>query len=274
MASYLIGDIHGCSRTLARLLTRLPLRAGRDRLLLTGDLVNRGPDSLGVLRWAMEQGGKLVCVLGNHDLQLLGQAWEIEGFSPAAALQEVLDAPDAERILQWLRMRPLLVQEQESGALLVHAGLLPAWTAQHALQVSARCEELLRGPKAPALLHAMKKLALEPAAESSPEFLEPASFLRVVSSLRVVDAQGAMVPGFTGALEERPPGTRAWFMAEERRTRGQRVLFGHWARLGLLLREDAWCLDSACVWGKALSAVRLDDGKVFQEPFAEEAKRS
>lgn len=274
MAHYLIGDIHGCSRTLARLLARLPLRAGRDRLLLTGDLVNRGPDSLGVLRWAMEQGSELVCVLGNHDLQLLGQAWEVEGFSPARALREVLAAPDAKSILQWLRMRPLVVLEEESGSLLVHAGLLPAWTARDALQLAARCEALLRGPKASALLRATKTIAREPATEIPSELREAASFLRVVTSLRVVDAQGAMVPGFDGALQERPAGSRAWFSAEERRTRGQRVLFGHWARLGLMLREDAWCLDSACVWGKALSAVRLEDGELFQEPFAEGRKRA
>jgi bis(5'-nucleosyl)-tetraphosphatase (symmetrical) len=274
MAHYVIGDIHGCSRTLARLLTRLPLRAGRDRLLLTGDLVNRGPDSLGVLRWAMEQGSELVCVLGNHDLHLLGQAYEIEGFSPARALEKVLDAPDAGRILQWLRTRPLLFHEEESGVLLVHAGLLPAWTLHDALQLGARCQALLAGPGALELLRAMKTIQPEPAPEIPAELRAPASFLRVVSSLRVVDAQGAMVPGFTGALQERPPGSRAWFSAEERQTRGQRVLFGHWARLGLMLREDAWCLDSACVWGKALSAVRLEDGEVFQEPFAEGRKRS
>lgn len=269
MAHYVLGDIHGCSRTLARLLARLPLRSGRDRLLATGDLVNRGPDSLGVLRWATQQPDELVCVLGNHDLHLLAAAWKVRGYSRARALREVLAAGDAAKLLQWLRTRPLLVQEKESGALLVHAGLLPAWTAQEALERAAQCEELLAGPKAPALLAAMKAVEAGSRAESSAELLEAASFLRVVTGLRVVDEEGTMVPSFTGALQERPAGSRAWFLAEERRTRGQRVLFGHWARLGLMLREDAWCLDSACVWGGALSAVRLEDGAVFQEPFAD-----
>jgi len=271
MASYVIGDIHGCARTLRRLVARLPLRPGRDRLLATGDLVNRGPDSLSVLRWAMQQENDLICVLGNHDLQLLAAAWDVQGFSRARALKEVLQAGDAERLLQWVRTRPLLVQDEESGALLVHAGLLPAWTAQEALTRAAQCEELLAGPRAPALLSAMRALEAGAMDGIPAELVEAAAFLRVVTSLRIVDAQGAMVPSFTGALKERPAGTRAWFTAEERRTRRQRVLFGHWARLGLMLRKDAWCLDSGCVWGGALSAVRLDDGRIFQEPSADGA---
>lgn len=269
MASYVIGDIHGCSHTLGRLVAKLGARAGRDRLLLTGDLVNRGPDSLGVVRWAMQQGPALICVLGNHDLQLLGAAWRVPGFSCPNALRALLDAPDRAEILEWMRARPLLVHDRGSGCLLVHAGLLPAWTAPFALERAAACAETLKGPNAAPLLALTKDDTAESGSDPSPELGAQASFLRVVTHLRLVDAAGEMVDSFTGSLMEKPSGTRAWFLAEERRTSGQRVLFGHWARLGLMLREDAWCLDSGCVWGESLSAVRLEDASVMQEPYSE-----
>ncbi len=274
MASYLIGDIHGCSRTLQRLVAKLDARPGRDRLLLTGDLVNRGPDSLGVVRWAMQQGPDLTCVLGNHDLQLLGAGWRVPGFSRPNALSAVLDAPDRAEILEWMRARPLLVHDRESGCLLVHAGLLPAWTASFALERATTCATTLKGPDAASLLALTKDDSPQPGSDPSPELRAQASFLRIATHLRLVNAAGEMVESFTGSPSEKPSGTRAWFLAKERRTSGQRVLFGHWARLGLMLREDAWCLDSGCVWGESLSAVCLENGSVVQESYAEEPPRA
>jgi bis(5'-nucleosyl)-tetraphosphatase (symmetrical) len=285
MASYVIGDIHGCHSTLRRLLIRLGYASARDRLLLTGDLVNRGPDSLGVLRWAREHDASLRCVLGNHDLLLLGAAMGVPGYSMRRAFQALLRAPDADDLLDWLLRRPLLVRDPESGSLLVHAGLLPGWECSEALALAEACSGTLQGPRAAALLGAAHPSRQRSDAEArgkragegesreahrdDEELSGQARFLRAVTLLRLVDQSGAMVESFTAGPKAAPRGTLPWFEVPGRKTAHERILFGHWARLGLMLEEKAWCLDSACVWGKTLTAVRLEDGRVFQEPNAE-----
>jgi bis(5'-nucleosyl)-tetraphosphatase (symmetrical) len=268
MATYVIGDIHGCSRTLEALLDRIQYKSGQDRLWLTGDLVNRGPDSLGVLRWALAQGENLISVLGNHDVHLLGAALRVPGFRARQAFDPILQAPDADALLAWVRSRPLL--HREGDRVLVHAGLLPAWELDYAFAQAAGCESVLAEDGAVGLLTAARALGLRRQATPDSETDRLAEFLQIVTLLRLVDDRGRWVRGWIDPPQNRPPATHAWFDAPGRRHQGGTIYFGHWATLGLLLREDLCCLDSGCVWGRALSALRLEDGRLFQQQLLDQ----
>jgi bis(5'-nucleosyl)-tetraphosphatase (symmetrical) len=248
-----MGDIQGCFRTLRRLLRRIAFDPAKDRLWNTGDLVNRGPGSLEVLRWARDLGDRLMTVLGNHDLHLLARAAGLVRAKPRDTLDEVLAAPDRDELLAWLRARPLL--HAEEGRVLVHAGLLPAWTVAEAETLARSVEERLR---------AAGGLEL-----ARPQSREPErSTLWVLTRLRFCTADGSPGPDFTGPPDAAPPGCRPWFDFPGRRSAEATVLFGHWAALGFYRAPGILGLDSGCVWGGELTAVRLEDGEVFQEPAA------
>jgi bis(5'-nucleosyl)-tetraphosphatase (symmetrical) len=263
MATYAIGDIHGCFETLRRLLRRFRFHPSRDRLWLVGDLVNRGPDSLGVLRWAAELGECAVVVLGNHDLHLLARAAGVAERKRRDTLEEVLAARDRDDLLAWLRWRPLL--HREGDRVLVHAGLFPTWQAGEAERLAREVEAELRGGGAAGLLAGYSRKSPErwegelPAADRARVAL--AGFAR----LRTLDAAGRMCADFSGPPAEAPPGCRPWFAVPGRRSAGEHVIFGHWAALGLRLTDGYSALDTGCVWGQELTALRLDDGRVFQE---------
>jgi bis(5'-nucleosyl)-tetraphosphatase (symmetrical) len=266
MAIYAVGDVQGCQRSLEGLLARLPRDAARDALWLTGDLVNRGPRSLATLRWAVAQGPGLVTVLGNHDLHLLSRAAGLRRAKGKDTLDEVLAAPEREDLLEWLRGRPLLHREGEW--LLVHAGLLPEWSPEQAEELACEVEAELRGGDWRALLLAWAggdgprrwKRGLE---RRERQVLA----LRAFTVLRTVTPDGALEPAYSGPPAQAPDGQVPWFEAPGRRSAGRvRVVFGHWAALGLHLGEDALGLDTGCVWGGALSAVRLGDRAVWQQP--------
>jgi bis(5'-nucleosyl)-tetraphosphatase (symmetrical) len=270
MATYAIGDVHGCSRTLAALLAELPLDLGRDRLWLAGDLVNRGPDSLGVLRWARDaaerMGERFVAVLGNHDLHFLARAAGVAEARRRDTLEPLLDAPDGEELAAWLRSRPLLHHEGET--VLVHAGLLPDWSVEDAEACAREAEVALRGPEASRTL-ARYAAACGRAGGRGPGDPEPGGertdrTLAVLTLLRTVDRHGEPCFELTGPPAEAPPGQVPWFEAPGRRSATARAVFGHWAALGLHLAPRVVALDSGCVWGGSLSAVRLEDCRVFQ----------
>ncbi|HZH04338.1 MAG TPA: symmetrical bis(5'-nucleosyl)-tetraphosphatase [Myxococcaceae bacterium] len=263
MATYAIGDIQGCFGTLERLLERIHFRPGPDRLWLVGDLVNRGPRSLEVLRWARGLGEAAVTVLGNHDLHLLARAYGLSDAMPRDTLDEVLAAPDRDVLLDWLRRRPLLYREPPFT--LVHAGLLPAWTEEDAeaearevaTELQARPEALLAGW----LAHRRQKILWQPAL---PAEARRATALRALTTLRTCTADG-WEHSYDGPPAGAPSGYYPWFEAPTRRSTGTRVVFGHWAALGLSLGPSWVGTDSGCVWGRTLSAVRLEDFLVFQE---------
>lgn len=266
MATYAIGDVQGCWLTLRALLERLPLVEGRDRLWITGDLVNRGPRSLEVLRWAVER-PDLVAVIGNHDLHLLSRAAGVRREKPRDTLDEVLAAPDRDRLLDWLAARPLL--HREGPWVMVHAGLLPAWDLARAERLARELEALLRGPDRTGLLAGYAGGAGPEAwSEALPAAEQRLVALRAFTLLRTVREDGAMEPEFDGPPREAPPGLVPWFDAPGRAWSGQcRVVFGHWAALGLHRGDEALGLDSGCVWGGQLTALRLDDGATWQEPL-------
>jgi bis(5'-nucleosyl)-tetraphosphatase (symmetrical) len=260
LATYAVGDIQGCHRTLGRLLERLRFDPAGDRLWLVGDLVNRGPGSLDVLRWAKGLGTAATIVLGNHDLHLLARAAGVGIPRKRDTLDDVLAAPDVADLVDWLRRRPLL--HREDPFVLVHAGLLPGWTVAEAERLAREGEAVLRGPGGEELLSALEegRMGAAPA---------PAAAVSALTSLRLCDATGRPDDGFTGPPVAAPAGRVPWFAVPRRRSSGSTVVFGHWAALGLLNLPDLVALDTGCVWGGSLTAVRLDDRRVFQEPCAE-----
>ena len=264
MATWVIGDIQGCFESFDALLEMLDPDPGTDRIWLAGDLVNRGPDSLAVLRRAMRMGAE--CVLGNHDLHLLAVA---HGARPCAASDTfgpVLEAPDRERLLDWLRRRPLLHHDEEIGWTMVHGGLPPDWDLATARRRAAEVEEVLAGERAAAFLahlYGDEASAEETAGDGWGRLRYT---LNALTRIRYVNGDGRLDLSFAGPPERRPEGLVPWFSAPARRSRGERVVFGHWATLDLdpeiAERENVRHVDTGCVWGGRLTALDLQSGAV------------
>jgi bis(5'-nucleosyl)-tetraphosphatase (symmetrical) len=273
LATYAIGDVQGCAASLAALLAKLPLDSARDRLWLVGDLVNRGPRSLDVLRWAHATaerfGERLRVVLGNHDLHLLAVAAGTSAPSAGDTLDEVLAAPDRDALLAWLAGCPLAHAESIAGRphLLVHAGLLPAWSGERALTL-ARAARTVR------TVRTVRTARTAPAEPSGlPLDAELAAAVAALTRLRTCTVDGTPCHRHNGPPAEAPPGCLPWFDVPGRASADHVIVCGHWAALGLLLRDDLVALDSGCVWGGALSAVRLEDRQVFQVQALEQDGR-
>ncbi len=262
MATYAIGDVQGCMRELEALLAACAFDARRDRLWFVGDLVNRGPASLEVLRFVKDLGASATAVLGNHDLHLLCVAQGVARPRPDDTLAAVLAAPDCGELLAWLRTVPLLYAEGEY--ILVHAGLLPQWDAAKAERLAAEVQDALRGPDHATFLAQL--YGSQPAAWD--DALCGADRTRVVvnamTRMRFCSEAGVMEFRAKGGLDAAPPGYRPWFEVPGRRTATNTVVCGHWSALGLRMHPHLMALDSGCVWGGALTAVRLEDRRVFQ----------
>jgi len=267
VATYAIGDVHGCFATLRNLLRRIQYDRRFDRLWLVGDLVNRGPRSLDVLRWAVEEEDRIVAVLGNHDLHLLGVAWGVSPGKRRDTLAELLAARDRDDLLEWLRRRPLV--HRDDGCLLVHAGLFPAWSVEKAERLAREVEEHLRGDGAPELVASIDRKTPDRWKGGLTGLERTRTALAAFARLRTVDGEGRICPEFSGPPHEAPKGCTPWFAVPGRRSAETQVVFGHWAALGLWRKDGVTGLDTGCVWGKELTALRLDDGMVFQEPAAE-----
>jgi bis(5'-nucleosyl)-tetraphosphatase (symmetrical) len=263
MATWVIGDVHGCLTELEGLLGRIGWRPGGDRLWLVGDLVNRGRDSLGVLRWAYRHRDDLVAVLGNHDLHLLARAAGVGRRKRGDTLDEVLEAPDRVDALRWLGGLPLL--HREGDWLLVHAGLHPGWSLREAVAEAAAARDVLAGPDRRAVLAAVDSRTRPGWRPGLAGVERAAAAVAVLTRARVVDAEGRPRLGFTGPPEEAPEGCRPWFETSPVVAGGARVVFGHWAQLGCQRGATWGCLDSGCVYGGSLSALRLDDGLLVQQ---------
>lgn len=267
MATFAIGDIHGCFDTLQALLRRIRFDPGADRVWLVGDLVNRGPKSLAVLRWAADLGDRATVVLGNHDLHLLGRALGVSEAKRRDNLVEVLEAPDRDDLLRWLRTRRLL--HREDGVAMVHAGLFPGWTLAKAERVARETEAWLQGAGAPQLVETIDRKSAERWKSGMSDWDRARTALAGFARLRTVQEDGRMCPEFSGPPKDAPKGCVPWFAVPGRKSAGSLVVFGHWAALGLWVGDDTIGLDSGCAWGRALTALRLDDLKLFQEPAVE-----
>lgn len=263
MATYAIGDIQGCYDSFCRLLETCRFDPACDRLWLVGDLVNRGPQSLETLRHIRHLGQAVVTVLGNHDLYLLMMAYgAARKRGRDDTIQPILDAPDREELLDWLRRQPLCHCEGEYC--LVHAGLLPQWTVEQAGQLGQEVQAALSGEAFQEFIHHM--WGSEPAAWS--EELTGWSRLRVIvnamTRMRFCTPDGVMEFAAKGEVTQAPPGYLPWFEVPGRQSASQVLVTGHWSALGLKLLPNLMALDSGCLWGNHLTAVRLEDRQVFQ----------
>lgn len=259
---FVIGDLQGCRGELDLLLDRIEAKAPRARLVFVGDLVNRGPDSLGCLRRIRAMADRAQIVLGNHDLHLLAVANGIRPRGRSDTLEALLAAPDLHDLLQWLRQQPLSLMA--GGHLIVHAGVLPQWTTEQTLALADEVSTVLRGSDWLDFLAQM--YGNEPAQWH--DDLQGADRLRCIvnalTRLRFCTVQGEMEFTSKEGPEKPPAGYMPWFDVPERLTQETPVVFGHWSTLGLILRPNIIGLDTGCVWGGKLSALRLSDRKLVQ----------
>ncbi|MEM7250549.1 MAG: symmetrical bis(5'-nucleosyl)-tetraphosphatase [Pseudomonadota bacterium] len=261
MTTYAIGDVQGCFEELGELLERVNFDATTDRLWFAGDLVNRGPNSLAVLRFVKDLGERASVVLGNHDLHLLGAARGLRKLRPDDTLQPILNAPDCGELLDWLRHQPVLHFDPVFDAAMVHAGIPPQWTIEEAL-ARAREVEVRLGQGAPGEM-------LDGMYGNKPtrwhDELEGWSRLRYIinafTRMRFCTADGKLNLKFAGTPEDAPDDLHPWFALPQRASAGTPIVFGHWATLELAPHEaanrNAYHIDNGCVWGNALTAVEV-----------------
>ena len=262
MSVYAVGDLQGCLQPLQCLLKEVAFDPAKDRLWLVGDLVNRGPQSLATLRFLYAMRDSLICVLGNHDLHLLAVAHNRERLKKADTLQEILDAPDRDELLNWLRQQPLLHYDPERDTLLVHAGIPPQWTLSKALKRAAEVQDALRDDtRLPLFLEGM--YGNQPARWD--KGLRGIERLRVITNyltrMRFCSADGSLELKSKEGLDSAPAGFAPWFSYANRKTRKHKIIFGHWAALeGRCSQPNLFALDSGCVWGGAMTLLNLDSG--------------
>jgi bis(5'-nucleosyl)-tetraphosphatase (symmetrical) len=257
MAVYAIGDVQGCLAPLEALLAGIGFDSHRDELWFTGDLVNRGPRSLEVLRYVRALGARAVTVLGNHDLHLLARAAGRSRAKARDTLDALLAAPDRDELLAWLRTRPLLHHDAALGYTLVHAGLLPQWDLAGAQRLAREAEAVIAGTHSGLFYDHMYGDLPDHWRDdlAHPERLRV--IINAFTRLRYCDLEGNMDLREKGAPGSQPPDLVPWYEVPHRGSRNLRVVFGHWSTLGLRLRNDLVALDTGCVWGGELTAVRL-----------------
>ena len=256
---HLVGDLQGCAEAFERLLAEIGFSPSRDRLVVLGDLVNRGPDSLGVLRRLRGFGAAATCLLGNHDLHLLAVAHGVRRPHRSDTLQAILDAPDRNAWLDWLRQRPLAVQD--GGWLCVHAGVVPQWSAAQTLALAAEVSALLQGPDLAAFLRVMYGNEPRRWSDALQGHERHRFVVNVLTRIRFCSADGTLEFDAKDGADAAPSGFAPWFEVQGRATAGQPVAFGHWSTLGLIDRPTLLALDTGCVWGGALTAARVDGGR-------------
>ncbi len=259
MATYAIGDIQGCFDELQRLLDQIKFEPGADRLWFTGDLVNRGPKSLETLRFVKQLGEHAITVLGNHDLHLLAiDAGHSKYHKGSDTLIPILNAPDREELLEWLRYRPLIHFDSGLNTAMLHAGLPPQWDITAAQQYANEVETELRGKKWKSFFKHMYG--------NQPDYwnrqLQGRDRLRFIvnclTRLRYCSTEGKIDFREKGKPGSQPPGLLPWFEVPDRKSKNTRIIFGHWSTLGLRKTDNICAIDTGCLWGGSLTAIQLD----------------
>jgi bis(5'-nucleosyl)-tetraphosphatase (symmetrical) len=264
MTHYVIGDIQGCHAEFCQLLDLVGFSATSDRLWLVGDLVNRGPDSLSVLREVRQLGDAAVTVLGNHDLHLLTVAAGHRRAHRSDTIDDILAAPDRDALLHWLARRPLVVVEDD--AMMVHAGVLPSWTPASALMLSREVQAMLASHDAHRFLGVLYGDEPSTWRDDLTGDDRLRAIVNVCTRLRFCTPDGRMEFREKRGREHAPEGYRPWFAHDHRRSARMLVACGHWSTLELELAPNVLMLDSGCLWGGTLTAVRLPDRRVYQVP--------
>lgn len=267
MATYAIGDLQGCFTAFQRLIDLIQFDPSHDKLWLVGDIVNRGPDSLSLLRYIRQAGNAMVMVLGNHDLHLLMVAAGVAKNHPSDTIQPILDAPDRDELLHWLRQQKLFHTAGEYA--MVHAGLLPCWTISQAEQLAREVEQALRQDNDQQLFALI--YGNEPNYWQD-EWTGPVRLRVIINAMtrmRICTADGKMNLAFKGDPQSTPAGYLPWFSLPERASQQYTIICGHWSALGLYIADNVIALDTGCVWGRQLTAIRLEDRQVFQLSCAE-----
>ena len=272
MTTYAIGDLQGCFRELEHLLETLNFDPNTDRLWLAGDLVNRGPESLEVLRFAASLGDRVRCVLGNHDLHLLAVAYAGARLKRSDTLQPILDAPDRDALLDWLRHQPLCHYDAGLGYVMTHAGIPPIWTLEAALGYAREVEQVLQGPDCTGYFEQM--YGNKPAKWS--DDLKGYDRLRAITNyftrMRFCTPKGKLDFDTKEGLDQCPEGFAPWFRYP-RKVQAQ-IIFGHWAALeGQVDAEGVHGLDTGCIWGGSLTALNLSNGEKTQVPSQQQSRR-
>ena len=264
MSTFVIGDIQGCFSELEELLDKTGFDSDNDKLLFAGDLVNRGPDSLSTLRFVKNLGDSADSVLGNHDLHLLAIWQGNASHASGNSLDPILQAPDSDELLNWLRHRPLLIHVEALHSTVIHAGLPPQWSLDDAKKHALELEAVLRGDG----FHDFCINMYGNKPRKWDDSLEGIDRLRFITNcftrLRYCTAKNKLNLKDKGAPGTQKAGSIPWFDVEHRKSREDKIFFGHWSTLGLLNRNNVWSLDTGCLWGGQLTAIRLEDLKVYQ----------
>ncbi len=262
MTTWAIGDIQGCFKTFTALIKRIGFTAGRDRLWLAGDLINRGPQSLEVLRWCFQHQNDIDVVLGNHDLHYLAVAYGATPFKEGKdTFDDILAAPDANSLTDWLRQQPLIHVDQ--GHILAHAGIYPRWTLSQAMDAAAEVEEMLQSDRITTYFQHMYGNHPDRWEDDLSGYSRLRFIVNTFTRMRICDANGALELRYKKGWKHLPSGFQPWFNDAQRISLPYPVLFGHWAALeGRSHCQHAIALDTGCVWGAKLTAYRLHDGHI------------
>ena len=262
MAIFAIGDVQGCYDELRELIDKIAFDPKRDRLWFVGDLVNRGPNSLAVLRYVRGLGDRAISVLGNHDLHLIAVARGFARLRDDDTLSEVLKAPDRDELIDWLRCLPMMHVEGDKA--LVHAGLPPQWSVNKASTLAGEVEAALRGPGHHKFLENLYGSKPSRWKDSLKGWDRLRVIVNAMTRMRFCSMDGELDFKSKGESTNGPPGFIPWFEVAGRKSAGTTLIFGHWSALGLRVMPDVLALDSGCVWGGKLSAIRLDDRQLTQ----------
>ena len=259
MSLYAIGDIHGCYDSFRRLLDKINFDENNDSLWLTGDLVGRGTQSLETLRFLESIKNNLVSVMGNHDLHLLALYYHvIELDEHSRNLEKILDAPDSDKLISWLKDRPFLHFDNNRNILLVHAGIHPEWTINESITYANELEGLLQGEQSKNILENMYgndpiKWSLNLNSYNRYRFL-----INVFTRMRVLNSDNNLDLKYKGTEPSSQEHIHSWFKSKNHNWKDTTIIFGHWSALGLMIKPQFICLDSGCVWGRNLTAINLD----------------
>lgn len=266
MATYAIGDIQGCYTQLQLLLKKIEFNPAQDMLWFTGDLINRGHESLTTLRFIKElvENKQALTVLGNHDLHLLAVSENIRPLKPKDTFHDILEAPDADILLYWLRQQPMLHYDETLNYVMVHAGIPPHWTLNEAIQFQHEIQQALKGKHYRKLLENMYSktpIAVDAAMSTWDRYR---MIIDYFTRMRFCTAEGMLNLEIKGVLNEQPAGYYPWFRVPGRVNKELRIIFGHWAALkGEIEDPNVYALDTGCIWGNCLTAMRLEDQQRF-----------